>query len=58
MDPDSIELSNLSKSFEYTKMATELDRCDDREELRNVAKAYLKLYLKQQEVVGRIGLNS
>tara|TARA_A100001515_G_scaffold131328_1_gene119041 strand:- start:281 stop:457 length:177 start_codon:yes stop_codon:yes gene_type:complete len=58
MDPDSIELSNLSKSFEYTKMATELDRCDDRDELRNVAKAYLKLYLKQQEVVGRMGLNS
>ena len=58
MDPDSIELSNLSKSFEYTKMATELDRCDDRDELRNVAKAYLKLYLKQQEVIGRMGLNS
>tara|TARA_R100001509_G_C4694283_1_gene157903 strand:- start:149 stop:325 length:177 start_codon:yes stop_codon:yes gene_type:complete len=58
MDPDSIELSNLSKSFEYVKMASQIDECDDREELRNVAKAYLKLYLKQQEVVGRIGLNS
>tara|TARA_Y100000004_G_scaffold159998_1_gene187165 strand:+ start:2136 stop:2312 length:177 start_codon:yes stop_codon:yes gene_type:complete len=57
MDPDSIELSNLSKSFEYTKMATELDRCDDRDELRNVAKAYLKLYLKQQEVVSQLGLS-
>tara|TARA_B100000900_G_scaffold393239_1_gene389501 strand:- start:369 stop:545 length:177 start_codon:yes stop_codon:yes gene_type:complete len=56
MDPDSIELTNLSKSFEYTKMAKELDDCDDRDELRNAAKAYLKLYLKQQEVVVQIGL--
>ena len=58
MDPDTIELSNLSKSFEYVKMASQIDECDDREELRNIAKAYLKLYWKQQEVVGRIGLNS
>jgi hypothetical protein len=56
MDPDTIELSNLSKSFEYTKMASEMDRCDDMEELRNIAKSYLKLYLKQQEVVANLGL--
>ena len=56
MDPDTIELSNLSKSFEYTKMAAEMDRCDDMEELRNIAKSYLKLYLKQQEVVANLGL--
>ena len=54
MDPDTIELSNLSKSFEYTKMASEMDRCDDMEELRNIAKSYLKLYLKQQEVVANL----
>lgn len=56
MDPDTIVLSNLSKSFEYTKMASEMDRCDDMEELRNIAKSYLKLYLKQQEVVANLGL--
>ena len=56
MDPDTIELSNLSKSFEYTKMASEMDRCDDMEELRNIAKSYLKLYLKQPEVVANLGL--
>ena len=58
MNPDQIEIKNLSKSFAYTQLAAEIDSCDDREELRNIAKAYLKLYLKQQEVVGRIGLNS
>ena len=58
MNPDQIEIKNLSKNFAYTQVAAEIDSCDDCEELRNIAKAYLKLYLKQQEVVGRIGLNS
>ncbi len=57
MDPDSIELNNLSKSFEYTKLATEIDSCDDRETLRNVAKSFVKLYFKQQETMSVIGLN-
>ena len=57
MDPDSIELNNLSKSFEYTKLATEIDSCDDRETLRNVAKSFIKLYFKQQETMSVIGLN-
>ena len=56
MDPDTIELSNLSKSFEYTKLANEIDSCDDRDMLKDIAKSYAKLYLKQQEVVGRLGL--
>ena len=51
MDPDKIELENLSKSFEYFKYATEIDNCESIEDLRNIAKSYIKLYLKQQEVV-------
>ena len=33
MDPDQIELNNLTKSFEYIKLASEIDSCDDRETL-------------------------
>ena len=55
MDPDSIELKNLTKSFEYHKIQSEIDSCDDRDVLRNIAKAYAKLYLKQQEVVSGLG---
>lgn len=51
MDPDQISLENLSKSFEYYKYASEIDKIDDVEALRNIAKSYFKLYLKQQEVV-------
>ena len=58
MSPEEIELENLSKSFEYHKLSAEVDSCNDIEELKNVAKAYIKLYLKQQEVVSNIGLMS
>jgi len=51
MDPDKIELKNLNKSFEYFKYALEIDNIDDVETLKNVAKSYYKLYLKQQEVL-------
>ena len=43
MDPNDIELSNLSKSFAYQKLATQIDECNDREELRNIAKSFIKL---------------
>ena len=51
MDPDKIELENLSKSFEYFKVSAEIDSIDDVEILRDYAKSYIKLYLKQQEVI-------
>jgi len=51
MDPDKIELENLNKSFEYFKYALEIDNIDDVETLKNIAKSYYKLYLKQQEVL-------
>jgi hypothetical protein len=54
MDPDSIQLDNLSKSFEYFKVVSEIDKLSDIEDVKNVAKCYYKLYLKQQEVVTQL----
>jgi hypothetical protein len=51
MDPDKIQLEDLSKSFEYTKACIEIDSVENIEEIKTVAKAYMKLYLKQQEVL-------
>jgi hypothetical protein len=56
MDPNDIELNNLSKSFAYQKLASEIDSCDDRDELRNIAKSFIKLYYKQQETMSVIGV--
>lgn len=58
MNPDSIELENLSKSFEYFKYSAEIDSITDLDKLRNVAKCYYKLYLKQQEVVANLSLSN
>jgi len=56
MDPDGIKLSNLSKSFEYTKIANEIETCSDVKQLQNIAKSFCKLYYKQQETMSFIGL--
>lgn len=54
MDHDNIELENLSKSFEFFKFSSEIDSVNDVEQLREIAKCYFKLYLKQQEVVSEL----
>lgn len=55
MDPDKINLEDLSKSFEYYKVASEIDAIESVEDLRNIAKSYIKLYFKQQEVISSFG---
>lgn len=51
MNPDDIKLDDLSKNFEYFKISAEIDSTDDIEKLRTIAKSYIKLYMKHQEVV-------
>ena len=55
MNPSDIELSDINKMLVYEQQARDIDKLD-REEAINFAKAYLKLYLKQQEVVLNLGL--
>jgi len=57
MDPNSIELNNLSKQFAYTKVASEIDSCNDIDSLKNIAKSFCKLYYKQQETMKLIGIS-
>ena len=49
MNPDKITLDNLSKNFEYAKIALEIDACENMDTLQDIAKCYVKLYLKTQE---------
>ena len=58
MDPDQIKLETMSKMFAYEQQARIIDECDNIGELQNICKSYAKLYFKQQEVVGVIGLPS
>ena len=58
MDPNEIELTNLSKQFAYQKIATDIDNCNDHDMLKNIAKSFAKLYYKQQETMSIIGLSN
>lgn len=54
MDPNEISLDNVNKMFEYEKLSRDIDSIDNVVDLKNLAKSYIKLYLKQQEVVSQI----
>jgi hypothetical protein len=56
MDPNKIDLENISKLFEYERIAREIDSCEDVEQLKNISKSYIKLYFKQQEVIGKLDI--
>ena len=54
MDPENVKLENVSKLFEYEKISRELDSCTNIDLMRNLCKCYVKLYMKQEEVVSNL----
>ncbi len=55
INPDEITLDSINKMFEYEKQCREVDECNDVDELKNMLKASIKLFLKQQETVSKLG---
>lgn len=49
-----IEDLPLSKQFEYNKQCRNIDNLTDINELKNLSKNFLLLYLTQQYVVGKL----
>lgn len=54
MNPNDIKIDDFNKAFEYEKLSRDIDSISDIEDLRTLAKCYIKLYLKQQEVVSQL----
>ena len=54
-DHNEIYLDSMAKMFEFEKQARQIDECNDIEQLRGMLKSSLKLFLKQQEVVSKLG---
>lgn len=54
MNPDELQLESVSKLFEYEKISRELDTCTNIDLLRNLCKSYVKLYMKQEEVIANM----
>ena len=51
MNPDDIKLTTVRHNFDYEVKCREIDNCSDVEELKNISKCFIKLYLKQQETL-------
>lgn len=56
MNPDDITLDTIGKQFAYEKVARDIESIVDLDALKNIAKSFAKLYYKQQEVVGKLGI--
>lgn len=56
MNPDDIELKNLSKVFEYERMSREIDNCDNIDEIKMKSKYVIKLYLATLESFTELGV--
>ena len=54
-DHNEISLDTVAKMFEFEKQARQIDECNDIYELKSMLKASMKLFLKQQEVVSKLG---
>lgn len=55
MDPNSIQLEDINKLFEYEMQSREIDECNDINALKTMLKLSIKLYMKQQEVIKELG---
>ena len=58
MEFENLELTTISKQFEFEKMSRKFDEIKDPEELRSACKGLFKLYLKQQETLVKITLDN
>jgi hypothetical protein len=57
MDHENLKLETISKLFEFEKISRELDSCTNIDLMRNLCKCYVKLYMKQEEVVSNLCKN-
>ena len=54
MKPSDIELESTVKLFEYEKLSREIEECNDIETLKNMLRCYIKLHMKEQEVITKM----
>jgi hypothetical protein len=58
MDPNEVILESLTKNFEYERIAREIDSCESIDQVKDIAKSYVKLHLKYQETLASLNFNN
>ena len=56
MSHEEIKLATPTRMFTFEQLSRDIDKINDVDTLREMAKSHIKLYLKQQEVVATMGL--
>ena len=56
MSHEEIKLATPTRMFTFEQLSRDIDKINDVDILREMAKSHIKLYLKQQEVVLTMGL--
>lgn len=54
MKPEDIKLTTTSRQFHYETLSRGIEDCNDITELKKQLRAWIKLYMKQQETLARI----
>ena len=57
-DPNEVVLQSTAKLFEYEKLSRQIEECNDIDVLKDMARCWIKLFMKQQETVRNIGLTT
>ena len=58
MNPNEIILENLTKNFEDERISREIDSCENIDQVKDIAKSYVKLHLKYQEALASLNFNN
>lgn len=54
MNHNDVKLESMTKLFEFEKLSRDINTLDNMDDLKNLSKYFLKLYLKQQEVISTL----
>lgn len=55
MNPNTINLKTLSFSFECERLSRDIDSLNNIEDVKDLAKYFMKLYFYQQETISSLG---
>ena len=54
LKPEDIKLTTTSRQFHYETLSRQIEECNDIKILKEQLRAWIRLYMKQQETVAKI----
>lgn len=54
LTPEDIKLTTASRQFHYETLSRQIEECNDIKVLKEQLRAWIRLYMKQQETVAKL----